>query len=298
MEDRTRGLLATLAGALCLSTVPTVVKLGLRDGADPLQLLAPRLVLGCVLLWTWVAATRPQRLRIDRRGLRDCALAGGINAAGLMLFYLALRRVDASVAMLIFSVYPAILLLMLHLHGEAVNRRDLVRLGLALAGVALVADVGGAVDIVGVMLLLACATIYSLYVFVLHTRLASYPASTLAVWIVTFVALAVVMVRPFAGPTRPLEVAGWGVVLWSAIFGTALARMATVEGVRLLGGGQTALLLPVETVLAVSWATLILGERIGGWQIVGAGLVLTSVLLATIFRRRPSSRVDGPTDLP
>jgi len=215
-----------------------------------------------------------------------------------MLFYLALRRVDASVAMLIFSVYPAILLLMLHLHGEAVNRRDLVRLGLALAGVALVADVGGAVDIVGVMLLLACATIYSLYVFVLHTRLASYPASTLAVWIVTFVALAVVMVRPFAGPTRPLEVAGWGVVLWSAIFGTALARMATVEGVRLLGGGQTALLLPAETVLAVSWATLVLGERIGGLQIVGAGLVLTSVLLATIFRRRPSSRVDGPTDLP
>ena len=286
MEDRTRGLLAVLAASVCLSTVPTAVKLGLRDGADPLQLLAPRLVLGGVLLWTWVAATRPQRLRIDRRGLRDCALAGGINAASLLLFYLALRRVDASVAMLIFSVYPAILLLMLHVRGEAVNRRDIVRLGLALAGVALVADVGGAVDIVGVLLLLGCATVYSLYVFVLHTRLASYPASTVAVWIVTFVALGAVMMRPFAGPTPALDVAGWGVVLWTAIFGTALARIATVEGVRLLGGGQTALLLPAETVLSISWAALVLGERIGGLQMVGAGLVLTSVLLATAFRRR------------
>ena len=150
MKDRTRGFLLVVLAALCLSTIPTVIKLGLRDGADPLQLLAPRMILGAVLLWLWVALTRPHRLRIDRRGLLTCALAGAINTVSLSLFYLGLRRLDASVVIVIFSIFPAILLLMLHLRGESVTRRDMIRLTLAVAGVALVANVGGGVDLLGV----------------------------------------------------------------------------------------------------------------------------------------------------
>ena len=35
---------------------------------------------------------RPHRMRIDVTGLRDCAIAGGINAVSLLLFYVGLRR--------------------------------------------------------------------------------------------------------------------------------------------------------------------------------------------------------------
>ena len=286
MKDRTRGFLLVVLAALCLSTIPTAIKLGLRDGADPLQLLASRMILGAALLWLWVALTRPHRLRIDRRGLLNCALAGAINTVSLFLFYLGLRRLDASVVILIFSIFPAILLLMLHLRGESVTRRDMIRLTLAVAGVALVANVGGAVDLLGVALILGCATIYAGYVVVVHTRLVSYPASTTAVWIVTSFALIVLVARLVAAPAEPLNQAGWGVVIWSAVLGTAVARVANIEGIRLLGGGETALLMPVETVLSVTWAALFLGDRISLTQASGAALVLASVLLATAFRRR------------
>jgi len=252
MENRTRGFLLILFASLCLSTLP--------------ELLTPRMVIGAALLWLWIGTTRPQRVRIDRAGLQACAVAGIINAVTLLLFYLGLRRVGASVAILVFSTYPALLLLLLHLRGESVTRRDLLRLALALAGIALVAEPGaGAVDLV------------------------SYPASTSALWIVTFLALGAVLMRPLAEPAPPLDFIGWGVVLWSGIIGTAVARVATVAGVRLLGGGQTALLLPAETVMTLVWAALLLGERISAQQTVGAALVLTSVLLATVFRRRPLS---------
>jgi len=285
MEDRTRGFLLVVLAALCLSTIPTVIKLGLRDGADPLQLLAPRMILGATLLWVWVGITRPHRLRIDRRGLRDCALAGAINSASLALFYLGLRRLDAAVAILIFSIFPAILLLMLHLRGESVTRRDMVRLTLGVAGVALVANAGGAVDLLGIALMLGCATMYSWYVVVVHTRLVSYPASTTAVWIVTSFALIVLVARLIAAPAASLTPVGWGVVIWSAVLGTTVARVATIQGIRLLGGGETALLMPVETVLSVTWAAFFLGDRINLTQAGGAALVLASVLLATAFRR-------------
>jgi drug/metabolite transporter (DMT)-like permease len=68
--------------------------------------------------------------------------------------------------------------------------------------------------------------------------------------------------------------------------------VAVVEGVRLLGGGQTALLMPAETVMTLAWAALLLGERISAQQTVGAGLVLTSVLLATVLRRRPAVQLE------
>lgn len=287
VEDRTRGFLLILFASVCLSTVPTAVRLGLLHGAAPLQLLAPRMVLGAALLWLWVGARRPQRLRIDRRGLRACAVAGVLNAVNLLFFYLGVRRVGASVAILVFSTYPALLLLLLHLRGERVTRRDVLRLALALAGIALVADPGGSVDPLGVLYIVLCAAIYALYMLLVHERLVLYPATTSSVWIVSFLALAALLMRPLAQPAPALDALGWGVVLWSGIIGTAVTRVATVEGIRLIGSGQTALLLPVETTLTLGWAALLLGERIDAHQLMGAGLVLTSVLLATVFRRRP-----------
>lgn len=287
MKSETRGFLLVLFASVCLSTLPSVVRFGLQHGAAPLQLLPPRMVLGAALLWLWVGVTRPQRIRMDRRGLWTCALAGAINATNLLFFYLGLRRIGASVTMLIFSTYPAILLLMLHLRGESVNRRDLLRLALALSGIALVADPGGAVDLVGVAYVVSCAALYALYVLILHERLPRYAASTSSLWIVTFLAACTLLMRPLALPAPPLDAIGWGVILWSGIVGTAVSRVAVVEGIRLIGGGQTALLLPIETVLTLTWAAVFLGERIDGRQMVGAGLVLTSVLLATVLRRRP-----------
>lgn len=287
VEDRTRGFLLILFASVCLSTVPIVVRYGLQHGAAPLQLLPPRMLLGGALLWLWLGLTRPHRLRIDRGGLLICAAAGALNAVNLVLFYLGVRRVGASVAILVFSTYPALLLLMLHLRGEAVTRRDLLRLALAMSGIALVADPGGSVDPLGVLYMVLCAAFYAVYMLVVHERLVLYPAATSAVWIVTFLALASLAMRPLAMPAPPLDAVGWGVVLWSGIVGTASTRVAIVEGIRLIGSGQTALLLPVETVLTLAWAALLLGERIDAQQMMGAGLVLTSVLLATVFRRRP-----------
>ena len=289
MESRTRGFLLVLLAALCLSTVPPVLKVGLREGADPLQLLAPRMILGAALLWLWVRLTRPQRMHIDAAGLRDCAIAGGINAVSLLLFYVGLRRVDATVAVLVFSIYPVLLLLFLHLLGEHVTRRDLLRLGLAMAGVALVTGFGGSADLRGVAYLVACAALYTIYMLVVQTRLVRLPASTAALWIVTFLTAGVLLMRPLVTSTEALDLAGWGVVLWSAVLGTAVARVATVEGIRAVGSAQTALLLPVETVLSVTWAALFLGERIHGLQALGAVLVIASVLLATALRRRRTS---------
>lgn len=285
MGTQARGTLLVLLSAVLLSTLPTVVKFGLAE-ADPLQLLAPRLVLGAAVLWGWLGLTRPERLRIDPQGRWDCALAGALNALSLAFFYLGLERNGASVAILLFTCYPALLLLWLRLRGETVTRLDMIRLALALAGVWLVASPGGGADPLGVLFGLVAAALYSVYILVVHTRLVSYPGSTQAVWVVSFLAATALVLRLGTASAEPLSWTGWAVVAWSGIFGTAIGRVLMMSGIRLLGGGQTALLMPAETVMTVAWAAIFLGERLNATQMLGAALVLGSVGLATAGARR------------
>ena len=135
-------------------------------------------------------------------------------------------------------------------------------------------------------LAIGSAAIYALYMLLIQTRLTALPASTSAVWITTTMALVLLLLRQFVRPASPLESYGWMVVVWSAVLGTGVARVATVEAIRLIGSGQTALLLPVETVLSVGVAMMVLGERLSPPQTLGAALVMTSVGLAIRGQRR------------
>lgn len=285
MTDQTRGVIAVLAGALCVSTVPTAVKFGLAGQAEPFQLLAPRLILGTMLLWVWVGVTRPHRIRIDRRGLAACGLAGLLNAISLSLYYFALTRLAASITNITFSIYPALLLLLWLAVGERVTRLDWIRLATALVGIWLVAGPGGTLDPLGLALALGGAAAYAVYVRVVHARLVGYAISTQVLWTITCMSILMQLPAALFGSESALDARGWGVVLWTAILGTALAPALNVTGIRLIGGGQAALLAPFETFLTVSWATLFLGERLSGLQLLGGAMVITSVGLAALGRR-------------
>ena len=217
---------------------------------------------------------------IHRRGRLDCALAGALNLSSLLFFYWALQRIDAGIGMLVFATYPALLLGILALRGETITRLDWTRLSMALLGIALVSDLTGDVDPLGILLAVVCAILYALYMLVIHARLVAYPATTTAFWITGSMGLIGYALLPLEAPGEPLTSVGWAVVLWSAIIGTAIARVATIQGVRLLGGGQTALLMPIEAVMGLALAWVILGERLAAVQWLGAALIIGAVMLA------------------
>jgi drug/metabolite transporter (DMT)-like permease len=108
-----------------------------------------------------------------------------------------------------------------------------------------------------------------------------YDARTITFYVVTMmtvVNLGLWLVE--GGEWHGLGWSGWFIIFVLAVVSTYLARLAMFEGVRHLGGGQIALLLPLETLLAVVWSVLFLGERLAFWEWVGGGLILLSALLA------------------
>jgi drug/metabolite transporter (DMT)-like permease len=180
--------------------------------------------------------------------------------------------------------------------GERFTRRHYFRLALGLVGVYLLIGPAGRVDWLGVLLVLVTVCAFALHLTLIQWYLQPYNART-----ITFYVVAIMTVvnsglwLAQGGEWRDVGFSGWFIIAVLALVSTYLARLAMFEGVRRLGGSQVALLLPLETLLAVIWSVMFLGERLNFWEWVGGGLILLSALLAiqrlNLARWRPRWRV-------
>jgi drug/metabolite transporter (DMT)-like permease len=278
------GILMALLAMLSLSLAPTLVKFGLSAHEAPIPLLAMRLFIATAVLWVIFAAIKPEVLRIDRRGLRLCALAAIGNAISLSSFYLSMQFVDASIGTVIFALHPAVVLLILMTRGEPLTQRRMIRLALALIGVILLIGIKGTLDWRGLGFAFGTMFFYSVFLVLLQNVTRYYPPTQVTLYVISFMALYIGVIFVIVYGVRiNFSTTGWGVILFTAFISTALARFLLFSSIHRLGSGQVALLGPIETVLVVFWAMLFLGERLGLLQTVGAGLILFS---AALVKRR------------
>lgn len=270
-----------LFSSFAFSIATPIAKGAIDTGLDPATLLTLRLILSTLLLGGSIALAAPAYLRLEWRGLLVCGIAGLSNGIGMLTYFLALARMDGSLAVMIFAISPLATLAMLALRGERFTRRHLLRLGIGLAGVYLLVGPAGRVDWLGVCLVLVTVFAFALHLALIQWFLQDYDART-----ITFYVVATMTVVNFGlwlteqGEWHNPGWLGWFVIFVLAVVSTYLARLAMFEGVRHLGSGQMALLLPLETLLAVVWSVLFLGERLTFWEWVGGGLILLSALLA------------------
>lgn len=281
------GITWVVLASVALSTAPVTAKAALSDGNDPTTLITFRIVVGAAALWLLALLVQPRWLRVDLRTWGWCAAAGAANAASMLCYYIGLRDIDASLATLVFSAFPAAVLLLLWLAGERVTMLSVVRLLLALTGVALLSGSGGTAGVGGTLLILIAVWTFALHVNLVQWRLHGVPPIQVAIHVVGAMALCLLAywgVTQGAAPQWP-NAFGWGVVVWTGLVATAFARFAIFTGIARIGSGQTALLLPVETLCILLWSLLFLGERLELQAVAGGVLVLTSALLAVRVRR-------------
>ena len=278
----TTGFLLAVLAVLSVSVAPVLVKTALGAVADPVTLLALRLLVATIAFWCIFPILWPGVLHIDRRGLLICAAVGAANAGSMLCYYVALARINASLAHMVFSLYPIAALLLLALRGEPITLLRVGSLGLGLLGVYLLIGPGGQVDLLGAGLVLVAAVLYPLHMALVQWHLGSYRSQTVALYVVTSMAAILILVRLFSfRPWQPMPAVGWVVVFVTGLLSTVVARVALFAGIKRIGSGRSALLGPVETLLTVLWAVLFLGERLLPEQWLGGTVVLIAGLLAS-----------------
>ena len=119
------------------STTP-IARAAIGSGMNPTTMLLIRYILTTLLLGFILSGCAKRDLNIDRRGMLICMLSGLMGGGTTLTYFWSLTRLNASIASMLVSLYPLIVLGLLSLRGERFDTRQKIRLGLGLAGVYLI----------------------------------------------------------------------------------------------------------------------------------------------------------------
>lgn len=264
-------------------------------GATPYQLVAFRVLFAWALLLPW--AIRGRWWRIGAGYAPALFLYGLFSVVFNYLgFYLALRHITVTAAVVIVYAYPALVLLLSRAFlKEPLGAREAIALGLTLAGIFLIAQgyrpERFAVNGPGVGLALLTAFSVAIY-NVGGKRL----VRDIAPWPLLFWGFAVgtaVLWAAYPGAGRGLPAlppAGWGLILALALFPTLGSYGLYLMALRHMGAGHASLMAALEPVLAALWAALVLGERLEALQAVGGASVLGAASLILWGQLRAQAR--------
>jgi drug/metabolite transporter (DMT)-like permease len=281
--SRTRGIVFALLSTIFFGTAPVFGKLAYRAEVLPFTLVSLRTVFAALALWAFYLLFWRAAIPISWRNLVGCVGMGLANGVGSLLYYTGLTRIDASLAQLLYTLYPIWVFVFLIAAGHYVSKRAIFHLALALAGVfALTYTSGQNVDVLGVMLLLSSGACYGWHLVLGQWTLADVDSRTVTLYVLSTMALVVTMARLVDGtPWTPLSLEGWLSVVGLTVFPTILARLMVFAGLQTLGGVQTSLLSLAELLVTLLIAFFVLGERLTLWQWLGGILLISSVALGS-----------------
>jgi len=279
---RAGGVTLALLATFCFGWAPIFGKLAYRAHVPPLTLAATRTVVAAGALWVFYLIFWRRLIVVRWHKLMGAVGMGVINGLGSLFYYTGLVRVDASLGQLLYALYPIWVFVFLSAAGHRVSRLAVLRLGLTLLGVYLLAYAGGAtIDWLGVMLMITAGAAYAWHLVLGQWTLADVDSRTVTLYALTAMAVTVTVARLLSGqPWEPISAPGWTAILLLGLIPTALARLMVFAGLRLLGGVQTSLLGLAELLVSLLMAFLILGERLTPVQWLGGGIMVLSMLLS------------------
>lgn len=230
------------------------------------------------------------RIRVRSGG--DAVALAAFALVGVTLFYgslnLAIDTGGISLAFVLLYTAPAfVAVLAWPLLGERLTRTKATLVGLALAGVALVAASGGGatgvrVSPTSVAWGLAAGASYASYYLFGKWVLQRYATVTIYAVVLPIGALGLLPFVRFA----PKDAGAWVLLVILALVSTYLAYLLYYTGLRTVEASRAVLVATIEPVVAAALAAAVFGERLGPLGVLGAGAILLAAALAAV-RRRP-----------
>jgi drug/metabolite transporter (DMT)-like permease len=290
MDERKKGITASISSALLLGLTPIFGKQSMLLGFTPLAVVAIRSTIAALLLLSYLLLFKRAFFYIYPLGLAGCVLAGFVNGVGSIFYYTALSRLDTSIGQLLYSFYPLFVALWLILDRQSVSRVTVLRLILILPGVyLLVSNAQQKIDLVGAALMVAAALMYALHLIINQRVLYEVPSPTVTLY--TLISMAITVTAAFAifSPSLPQTGTSWLPLLILAII-TFASRLTLFMGVKNIGGLQTSILGLGELLVTIVIAQLWLGDRLTVDQWIGAFLIALNLFLASFDNSSPQKR--------
>jgi drug/metabolite transporter (DMT)-like permease len=243
-----------------------------------------------------IAILRPTLLRVKRKDLPWLLAMGAISIGFFhVLWNTAVLQIGASISTVIQSNAPIFVTIMAwFIFKEALTTRKFVAVVLSVAGTVLISGILGMSAIrisgLGVAAALFSAIFYGSFSLFGKKLTGDYNPWTILLYIFGFASLTLLPFQLFNPSPFPYQAPALfyftGLILIATISGFAIYTTALAY----MQASIAAITATSEVVFAAVLAYFILGERMDVWQILGAVLVISGVILVSLpngnFKRR------------
>jgi drug/metabolite transporter (DMT)-like permease len=288
----------------------------IEAGWSPAAAVVTRVAVAAAVLTVPALIQLRGRWSLLRRGVGRVAAYGLVAVAGCQLFYFnAIQRMPVGVALLLEYLAAVLVVGWLWLrHSQRPRRLTVLGAAAAIAGLAMVLDLGGSVriDPVGVMWGLLAAVGLAIY-FLLGAATDEEPLppivmawAGMCVGAVALAALGWIGVLPLTATTGDVGFLGhrvsWAVpVLGLSLVAAVIAYVAGIGAARRLGAKLASFIGMAEVLFAILFAWLLLGQLPSAVQFLGGAFILGGVTLVRIDELAASpaaGRLDAPARAP
>jgi drug/metabolite transporter (DMT)-like permease len=305
-SEASRGYVQIVIASALFGAAGSVAKVALDAGIDPARLTALRCTGAAIGLLVVLGLTRPSLLRVARRDVPMLLVLALCGAAVIQwLYFVAIDRLPVGLALLLEFTAPLMVALFARfVLRQQIDRRVWAGLGLALAGLALVAQTSGGgvwgdggLDRVGVAAALGAAGCLAAFYLGGKRALQRLHPMTLTFWMFALSAIFWAIARPWwtfefsvlgndasmLGSLESFSVPLWVPIAWVVLLGTLLPYGFELASLSHLSPTATSVVAMSEPVIAAAVAWAWLGESLGTVQVIGAAVVLAGVVVVQLF---------------
>jgi drug/metabolite transporter (DMT)-like permease len=287
------GMIMILISGLFWSSITILSKIGIQAGLNTFTINAFRFFVSVAVVFIFLFFFRRDALKLERKKMLTIVVLGVFDyAIGGVLFIGSLQFIDASLAFLVLYIYPAMVAI-----GSAMIGRDkltwykIVSVILAIVGVGFLLEAGFAVSgdqWIGVALVFGAASIFTVYMLVVDSMMSEVRSSTVSFYSLLGGAIGMLLIIPFVklDIEAVFQFNNFILLLFMAIFGTAISVLTFLAGLRHIGPVRTAILTTLEPVFVVLIAATFLKEHLSPWQLFGAFLQISGFLLVQFEARK------------
>lgn len=284
MNQRLFGIVMVLISAITYGLLGIFGRLAFQKGLKAGETLAVRFFIASFFMWLFVLLKKRNKLsKFSFIQIRDSALLGIFGFALLSLFYfLALENLSASMTVLLLYTYPMMVAMLSFLFlKEKLHQKQILSIILGFIGVILL--IGGDLNIqnkIGFIYGLACAFVYASYIVASHRRLKEVDTvvSITIVQTFTFMTLGAFYLKNLNHAMNVFTQAPWEILSLAIV--VSIVPMITFNiGLKHLKATDVAILSTLEPVTAIIVAYFLFGEVLNFMQLLGAIVVLTSLLI-------------------
>jgi drug/metabolite transporter (DMT)-like permease len=257
----------------------------MRSGASVYSMMFWRFAIAAIFMLPLLLVQRPVR---ESSGIiiKTVCIGGVVYCLGSITYFISGERIGTGLAMVIFFIYPAIVVLInRYCYKAKVDTAYYIAIVMILAGMGLLAEMQEvSVDIYGISFAALSALFYAAYI-VLSKKNEISPITSTFMVSVGCMSTALVLALHDGSFVIPQGVTVWFDIVGIGVVCTAVPILLLLESLKYMSAEKVSILSVSEPIFTVIFGILLLGEVISSRQTYGIVLLLSGAMVTLLPRK-------------